>query len=232
MFAEDIIEMAEESPAWKWLRDIAFQNTMNLVTEIHALIPDSLLFGSLLLYLLTHNLSFGIFAVFIVESVMAHRMISWVSSQSTGPSRPIDVGCRAGFKNPRTDTQRAFQHDPYPSYSIFSITSVATYMALATRQFASTLDAMGSPDWSSRSLVSYISIAALLLLFVLVRLWSCDTTGEILTAMVLAIIVGSVFFGINKAVFGEEAMNFLGLPYLVSKESKGEPIYVCSTTGR
>ena len=44
----------------------------------------------------------------------------------------------------------------------------------------------------------------------------------------MAIIVGTVFFYINKAVFGEEAINFLGLPYLVNKEKEGSPIYVCS----
>ena len=44
----------------------------------------------------------------------------------------------------------------------------------------------------------------------------------------MAVIVGVIFFYINKAIFGVEAMNFLGLPYLVSKESEGSPIYVCA----
>jgi hypothetical protein len=47
-------------------------------------------------------------------------------------------------------------------------------------------------------------------------------------AMALAIIVGTSFFFINKKLFGVEALNFLGLPYLVSKEEKGAPIYVCA----
>ena len=44
----------------------------------------------------------------------------------------------------------------------------------------------------------------------------------------LAFIVGSIFFYVNKSLFGEESMNFLGLPYLVDKNSQGAPIYVCA----
>ena len=36
------------------------------------------------------------------------------------------------------------------------------------------------------------------------------------------------FYYVNKSVFGEESMNFLGLPYMVSKESQASPIYVCA----
>jgi hypothetical protein len=36
---------------------------------------------------------------------------------------------------------------------------------------------------------------------------------------------------INKKLFGKESMNFLGLPYIVSKESKGDPIYICAKDG-
>lgn len=219
----------KESPAWVWIRDVMYQNIINTVTEIHALIPDSLLFGSLLFYFLTQNLSFGIFAVFIVEAVISHRIIGGVMSQTTGPSRPAEMGCRAGFKTPRvTGMDRGFDHPSYPSYSVFSITSIATYLMLAMREFSSTLDAMGSPDWSSRSLVAYICTALLVLAFVVARLWTCDTSGEVFIAMVCAILVGGIFFGVNKALFGKESMNFLGLPYMVDKAAKGDAIYVCA----
>jgi hypothetical protein len=52
--------------------------------------------------------------------------------------------------------------------------------------------------------------------------------GEVIMAFTMAIVVGAIFFSVNKAVFGSESMNFLGLPYMVSKESTGAPIYVCA----
>jgi prolipoprotein diacylglyceryltransferase len=120
-----------------------------------------------------------------------------------------------------------FSHESYPSYGVFSITSIATYLGLATKEFTPTLNAMG-PEWTSRSTVAYVFIGLVLAAFIGARLWSCDGLGEILAAFTMAIISGAIFFFINKAVFGEEAMNFLGLPYMVSKESQGSPIYVCA----
>jgi hypothetical protein len=227
---EALLLNSVDAPAWILIRDTLYKNIIKTVTEIHALIPDSLLFGSLLFYFLTQNKAFGIFAVFIVEAVISHRIIGAIMAQTTGESPAVQMNCRAGFKTPRvTGMERGFDHPSYPSYSVFSITSIATYLVLAMREFSSTLDAMGSRDWSSRSLAAYICTGLLVVAFVAARLWtSCDKSGEVFTAMVCAIIVGGIFFGVNKALFGKESMNFLGLPYMVDKTAKGEAIYVCA----
>ncbi len=218
----------EQPTVWSKFKDFMGGTVINTITEIHMLMPDSILFGSILMYFLTQNMSFGIFAIFIFETVISHRLISWVSSQTVGPSRSDNLQCRVGYKTPQFGVQRMFSHDPYPSYGTFSITAIATYLALATREFSNTLDAMG-PDWASRKTVAYVFIGLVLATFISARLWKCDSLSEVMMAMMLAIVAGAIFFYINKSVFGEEAMNFLGLPYLVSKESEGTPIYVCSS---
>jgi hypothetical protein len=97
-------------------------------------------------------------------------------------------------------------------------------------EFSNTAVAMG-PEWATRSKISYSFIATVILAFLAARLSlsNCENNlGEIAVAIFMAVIVGTVFFYLNKAVFGEEAINFLGLPYLVNKEKEGSPIYVCS----
>jgi hypothetical protein len=201
------------------------------VVEIHKLMPDSLLFGSLLMYFLTHNFSFGVFAVFVFETTLSHRLIHWLIAQSVGVEpRSNDIKCRPGYTSDQFDAKRIFSHDPYPSYGVFSITAIATYLGLATKEFSETREAMG-PQWQSRSIVSYVFITLLVLAFVLVRLFlsSCgDTFGEICLAAFAAILVGFAFYTFNKSIFGKEAMNFLGLPFMVSKGDKNDPIYVCT----
>ena len=201
------------------------------VAEIHRLIPDSLLFGSLFMYFLTHNFSFGVFAVFVFETTLSHRLIHWLIAQSVGVDpRSVPVKCRAGYISDQFDAKRIFSHDPYPSYGVFSITAIATYLGLATKEFSETREAMG-PQWQSRSIVAYVFITLLVLAFVLVRLFlsECpDTFGEICLAAFAAILVGFAFYSFNKSVFGKEAMNFLGLPFMVSKGDKNDPIYVCT----
>ncbi len=201
---------------------------LDAIVEIHSLLPDSILFGSLLLYFLTHHMAIGVFAIFLMEMVGAHRLTAWIFSQSVGQTKSSgSLRCRAGFKTPQYQYQRIFAHEAYPSYSIFSVTAIATYLGLSTSAFSPTMDQMGE-EWTARSIVAYSFIGLFLLSFFLARLWSCESMSELFIAMLIAMITGVIFFYLNQAVFGVEAVNFLGLPYLVQKDKEGTPIYVCS----
>jgi uncharacterized membrane protein len=231
-------ETVAQPGLWDKVKAFMGGTVINTITEIHMLMPDSILFGSILLYVLTQNLPFGVFAIFIFETVLSHKLISWVSSQAVGPSRSADLQCRSGYKTPQIRPDRVFSHNQYPSYGLFSISAIGTYLALATSYFSATLGAMdnsmqqnnqsATDVWSSRKTVAYVLIGLTILAFTAVRLWKCDTISEVSVAIIFAVIVGSIFFYINKAVFGEESINFLGLPYLVSKDSEASPIYVCA----
>ena len=215
--------------------------------EMHRLMPDSILFGSVLLYFLTHNYAFGIFSIFICEIIGTHKLISWVSTDILGPAKP-DVKnllkCRVGYRPARFDYKKIFSHEPFPSYGMFSITSIGTYLALAMLEFSKTLDAMDqstnqstvqdktSQEWASRCTFAYSFIIMILLIFMLFRWNSCEYLGELSISIILALITGISFFNINKKIFGEESMNFLGLPFLVSKESQGSPIYICASESK
>ena len=210
--------------------------------EIGALMPDSILFGSLLLYVLTQNLSFGVFAIFIFENVLSHKLLSWFMLQVEGAavSRPIDPKCRAGYKTPQLAIDRMYDHNPYPSYGVFSVVSIAAYLGLSTHEFSDTMQQMdfnntdqtqlNKSKWSMRSTVAYTLIGIFLALFIILRLVSCDTISEVLYASVLGLIVGMFFFKVNLSLFGAESINFLGLPYMVNKNEVGSPIYVCAPT--
>ena len=118
------------------------------------------------------------------------------------------------------------------AYGVFSITSIATYLGFAINDFSTVLTSMGE-DWKTRSRVAYLFMALIVLTFILARIFvsDCnDTLGEILIAGGLAVVVGYLFFYLNKLIFGKESMNFLGLPYLSSKgdDSNGNPIYICA----
>lgn len=214
----------------------------NSAMEIGALMPDSILFGSLLLYVLTQNLPFGVFAIFIFESVLSHKLLSWFMLQveGTAVSRSIDPKCRAGYKTPQLAIDRIYDHNPYPSYGVFSVVSIAAYLGLSTHEFSKTMQQMDSnlmdqtqsnnSKWAMRSTVAYVLIGIFLALFIILRLISCDGFQEVMYASVLGLIVGMFFFKVNLSLFGIESINFLGLPYIVNKNEVGSPIYVCAPT--
>ena len=203
--------------------------------ELFSMMPDSILFGAGLLYFLTQNFTFLVFAIFLLEVTMSHRLISWFFEGAAGPSSRLPAGkiqCRAGYKVPQFAYQRMFVHDPYPSYGIFSITAIGTYMALATSEFWDTMKEMSKgnkSDWSSRPIVAFAFIALVVFAFIGLRMYSCeDKSSEVAIAVFFAIIVGFLFYRINTSYFGKEGVNFLGLPFLVSKSAEGTPIYTCS----
>jgi hypothetical protein len=200
------------------------------IAQLHSLMPDSILFGSILLYFLTHNLSFGIFAIFIMEVIASHKLLSWFFKGVAGPSteqRTVTEKCMVGYNMTRTNIKRMFSHDLYPSYGVFSITAIGTYLGLATRSFSTTLSQMGT-NWEWRGYIAYMFIALTILLVIIVRLITCDKGTEIMVAFLFALVTGVLFYLINKSIFGQESMNFLGLPYLVNKDDRGDTIYVCS----
>ena len=205
-------------------------NFLSPVIEIYSLMPDSILFGSMILYAITQNLSYGVFSIFIMEMIASHKFLSWVMTQLFGPQSRSEssIRCRAGFKTPQLDVRRIFMHDQYPSYAIFSMTSIATYLGLSTAEFSDTFKAMGS-EWDGRSMTAYIFIGILLCTFILVRSFGCSEGGtEIAIAVVSAVIFSFILFKINVFFFDKEGINFLGLPYLSEKAANGTPIYVCS----
>ena len=119
--------------------------------------------------------------------------------------------------------------DKYPSLGMFSISAIASYLISSMLAFKETLDTMGE-SWKMRYWVSVGLTIAFLILFMLGRMISgCDTGTEILLALVFGSFFGFIFYLINSSVFGIESVNFLGLPYLVNKDTdKSQPIYVCT----
>jgi hypothetical protein len=221
---------------------MSLDDIKNSAMEIGALMPDSILFGSLLLYVLTQNMAFGVFAIFIFENVLSHKLLSWFMLQVEGAavSRPFDSKCRAGYKTPQLAIDRIYDHNPYPSYGVFSVVSIAAYLGLSTHEFSNTMKQMdynntdqtqrNNSKWAMRSTVAYVLIGVFLALFITLRLISCDGFSEVLYASVLGLIVGMIFFKVNLSLFGAESINFLGLPYMVNKNEVGSPIYVCAPT--
>jgi len=207
-------------------------SVVHATAELHRMMPDSLLFGSFLLYVLTQHAPFGVFALFVVELILSHKLVGWVMAQSVGasPVQEPSAACRMGYKIGRTDFRRLFSHASYPSFGMFSIMGVIAYLGRSMLTFSETLDAMG-PVWASRKTVALIFVICLVLAVTGGRILSgCEPAGEIVLGGALGAGAGLLLYSLHLALFGEQGVNFLGLPYLVTKESQGAPIYVCSTS--
>ena len=202
-----------------------------VVQEIARLFPDSVLFGSLVLYVITQHLPYGVFAVFLLESSMFYRLVNLVMDSVIG--RPVlkradqkeFKNCRPGFLQPRLEPERAFMHEGVISMPMFYMASTAAYLLGATVQYAQVLRTMGA-NWSSRVIFSVICATLLLILFY-IRAIPCSSHLSLIGAILVGGLAGASFWFINSSVFGKESMNFAGLPYLTNKTENGAPLFTC-----
>lgn len=202
--------------------------------ELERLFPDSILFGSLLLYVITQNPSFGVLSLFFIETSLAHRIVSFVFEKSYGKSPPTNksdadiIKCRSGFKASRLEWERipAFQGNGYPSISAFFWGSLVSYMAGANYSFSQVLSKMNQ-EWWPRTLFATVGIVLLTILFLVGRIGSCEPMSEVFIGLIVGLIFGILFYYININLFGLDAVNFNGLPLLVNKTDQGSTIYVC-----
>jgi len=206
------------------------------ISEIGRLFPDSVIFGSLLLYFLTQNMAYGIFTVFLMETSLFHKLISFVfdktsggknASNTSGPARTTDMKCRSGFRYSRIEFERGFLGGGYPSVPMFFFGSIAAYLLMADLSFKDTLDQMG-PEWKGRFVFGTTMIGIVSFLAILSRI-GCDSLVELGIAFGVGIAVGIAMYYLNSRVFGMESMNFLGLPYLLDKTKTDNPLYMCTT---
>jgi hypothetical protein len=224
-----------------------FIDTITSSTRIiHKLFPDSLLFGSIILYAITHNLPYGVLSLFILESSLLHRFISQLTTSFiavTSPSgefRGGSMDCIPGFagslstlsySSPAMLLANKYSHLTFPSYSTYIIVSVATYLGLSAWYFKDTMDEIGH-SWSSRYIVALVFCALIPFLYLLGQLLTgcASNLSNIVYAFITGGLVGYSLYLFNKHLFGPEGINFLGLPYLIDKTKTNNPIYICGDT--
>lgn len=207
-----------------------WDSIVNVIIQFHSTMPDSILFGSIILYIVTLSKAYGVFALFIIELIASHKFLSWLIKGTVGPSSgPQNTQCASGYKLARLNYMQIMPTHQYPSYGIFSITAIATYLGLSTYEFYDVMQSKGA-QWQYRAAVAGVFMIATVLLCIIVRLINCDSFGEIGIALVFAVICGSLFFYINKLLFDKEGVNFLGLPTIESKDATGKNIYICKVS--
>jgi len=223
--------------SWLTTIRVAVTTANNSITEIGRLFPDSVLFGSLLLFFMTQNLPYGIFALFMIETSLLHKVVSFLFDKTSGgnPSstnsatkatKNTDAACISGFRGGRIEFERSFTHT-YPSSPMFFLGSIASYLVLVNAAFKETMDEMGQ-DWSSRFGFGIAMIIIWCAAAIVMRgLYGCDHFSEIGLAFLIGAVLGGGLYIINTKLFGMEGVNFLGLPYLVNKTETGNPLYVC-----
>lgn len=200
------------------------------------LLPDSLLFGSALLALLTQSFSMAIFFMSLVETAGVNAFFqslsSYLDSPRTAPSDKLaGIQCRSGFVTTRLDTFSTLKasngSSSFPSPTLFFISTASSYIISSLYSLKDELESLG-PEYSARFYLALFATFFLLLTISFYRLYNgCEGMGIATLSLVLGGLLGVLLVTQNWYLFGKDSVNLIGVPLLRDRTADKKPIYVC-----
>jgi hypothetical protein len=219
---------------------LAFKNDVAspIATRLMAYMPDTLIFGTLLFSFLTMSYPLLILLLFQFEVLFVQRLSSSFF-RNLFPTLTVPFSgdqCKEGYYTNPSDARTSILNlfgitgGSFPSRPLFLLTAVLSYLMTSLMSFQSSIENLGE-DYVTRSTISTIG-SVLLVLTVFTLYWrnGCDTFLHGMTTIVLGVGLGVAGLFLHRSLFGDEAINLLGLPVIVNKLDKGTPLAICAPT--
>jgi hypothetical protein len=230
----DFLDMGNLQYIWNTYLVPNFQEQIRLL-------PDSIIFGSLFVALVTQSYSTVMFAVAMLEAGIAggllQTLFTYLDILHTAPSIPDKPSaCVSSYSTPTLETLFMICKDKLcggkissgvPSFPIYFLATAISYVVGSMYTQKEELEALG-PAYAARF---YIAIFASFLLLVLVTFYrvanGCDGLGTIIMTLLFGFLIGGLLMYQNMALLGRDATNLTGIPLLRERTRDGKPLYVC-----
>jgi hypothetical protein len=206
------------------------------ITEQIRILPDSLIFGSLLVALLTQSFSTVVFALSLLETGLVGKglqaFFQYMDIVHTSPSVSANPAvCLSSYATPTLETIMSFGKSEIPggvpSFPIFFLAAASAYVVGGMIQQKKELEALGTA-YSARFYMAILTTMLLLLAVSAYRMaMGCDSFGFVALSLGFGFIVGGLILYQNTSLFGRDSTNLLGIPLLRERTRDGKPLYVC-----
>lgn len=219
---------------WEKLKWLHTNYTEPATFDFMRSLPDSLLFGISMFALVTQSWPLGALVLAMFEFTLIHRIFGgFVNLVSGGDAPAENLKCLAGLPSPYQISLLGtlINETAFPSGYIFFLTAVLGYTLSSTFNVKKELEELGNREaqWKSRlPLAVFFSCAFLCVIVVWRVLTECDSVGAALASSLFGLFFGFLIFQLHVYLFGRFATNFLGLPLLADRDTKGRPLHVCA----
>ncbi len=205
------------------------------ISESLRILPDSLLYGTGILSLITYQTPmlflFGTVALSFIASNLIGKTFQTFMPQDVPPAKASDR-CIPGLYSPTPARITLFSElantSGFPSMPMFVLASVVSYCITAVYQQADVLKELG-PDYQAK-LPTILFLSLILILVLMFYLISNECNGFliILASIAMGAILGGLLSTVIPIFFGQEATNILGVPLFLRRDKEGQPLYVCA----
>ncbi len=202
-------------------------------------LPDLLIIGVGVLALLLQNFPLLILLLTMLEILLIRFGIGMAVGY-TNPNLAYGTEkSRTGMRTPILETilSKLGNANEYifPNGTLFITGATLVYCVMSlfyNYDVFSELDSTGNGgDWTARPWIGLVLTAAGLIGYAAFRMIkNSESWGMLAITILLATLTGILLVYQNTNMFGPEAVNFLGVPYLDSLLSSGGPITVCAPT--
>jgi hypothetical protein len=198
-------------------------------------LPDSVILGTGIFGILT--LSFPIMFLFLfeMETLFIQGLIGRFSQSTLTPlaAQQTTDQCKTGYFAPpsrdRVTLLKLFgEGGSFPSRPLFLLSSVFGYLISSLIAFQDVIRNLDNDFQMRLTLAGVGTLITLGLVLVYYMRGGCVSFIGGMSTIVLGVMLGLVLMNLHQKFFGLEAVNFLGLPTIVSKTEKGSPLYVCA----
>ena len=220
----------------KNITDIWSNYVKPLGEEQFRLLPDSILFGSLILAFLTQSFSMVIFFMSMLETAGINAglqyLFTYLDSQRLTPTvASATPQCRSGFLKQSLESLSLLSgssvSSSYPSPPLFFLSTACAYILSSLYGLREELEGLG-PEYSARFYFALVASFFFLLMITFYRLAnSCETVGVATMSLLLGGFLGSILVLQNWMIFGKDSINMIGVPLLRERTTDKKPIYVC-----
>jgi hypothetical protein len=220
----------------KNVTDIWSTTIKPLGEEQFRLLPDSILFGSLLLAFLTQSFATVIFFVSMLETAAIQTglqaLFGYLDSSRLIPGiAGATPQCRAGFMKSTLESftllSGSNQPSAFPSPPLFFLSTACAYVLSSLYGLREELEGLG-PEYSARFYFAIGSTFLFLLMMTFYRLAnSCESVGIATMSLLMGGFLGSLLVLQNWMLFGKDSVNLIGVPLLRERSADKKPIYVC-----
>jgi len=206
---------------------------VDLLNDIVFLLPDAIIFGSLLLGVLTTSHVQIMFFFSLLESLGFLYIIQTFIANIYGKSNK-NYKCKSKFHNLTFTDLIPTLSASNPPYSMYIVAFASTYIASSLYSLKEELEVL-NVEYNTKHTTSAIILLIFTILYgIYLVIFNCagtdgfDNIGYILLASVFGFAVGLLIKEQNMQFFGKSVINFLGIPLLRNKTADGSPIYLCT----
>jgi hypothetical protein len=208
-------------------------SAVDLLNEVVFLLPDAIVFGSLLIGILTTSHVQILFFFSLLESLGFLYGIQAFVASIYGASKNNNK-CKSKYHNLSFTDLIPTLSASNPPYTMYIVSFASTYIAASLYSLQEELDVLDGGYKKKYTTSATILGIATILYGIYLLIFKCagtngfDNIGYILLASVSGFAIGLLILQQNVQLFGKSSINFLGIPLLRNKTADGSPIYLCT----